>query len=292
MSTPTSCYLTWADGAGPQQFVFDLVEMESWQDGAEATKHPVEDGPDVSDHVRVSLTRVSMKIKATNHPVGTNQFAQAVQGANPLQVPTPSWIPGSGILTVKEWQSNLLARTLALSAGGYAAGALGGPVASAVTAVAGGLLAGALIPGVAVDVPVVTDAGLLPPRPQPTVIATTLSFTDSDDFVKRTIAQLLALKDAAQLIDVIGTKQECSSMVITHVETHRSKETGTGAQIDLTLEQIRIVETTTVPAPAPSVVAGKPKVSKGNQNTSDASPAIAHSAAIDAGAGDFLGVRP
>jgi hypothetical protein len=141
--------------------------------------------------------------------------------------------------------------------------------------VASGLVTGALLPGFEVDVPTPTDAGLLPPLPKPPVVAQTqqwqaIATGGVTDFVEKTHALLVQLKNKAQLIDVFGSKQTEYSMVIEELVFHRGDDTGTGEEITIGLKKVRIVQTQTVAAPIPNLPAGggKPPAKKGAQQGS------------------------
>lgn len=268
-------YLSWTPtGGSPQTLIFDAVEGEEWDLGATVTEHPVEEGADVADNVRVSLAKVSLDVFVSNEPVGPSQWATPTVVSQPLSVKVAAWTPGTGVITVQGWESELAERAAATSAGGLVAGPPG--------AVAAALLSGALIGPHATATPVQTDAGLVPGT-APSLTAQTLQFLDPDDFVARTIALLELLRDQAQLFDVIGSKNARGNMVIETLQPKRDESTGTGARITLGLKEIRIVQTALVVAPKPSIPRGAPPTSKGPQNTTDAPAQLASTAASFAG---------
>ena len=268
-----AAYLTWTDGAGNiQQLVFDLVESEDWTDGATVTQHPVEQGLNVADNVRVVTTKCMLKTFATNEPSEVNQWTGQEQLGITMDLPTVR--PVMATLTelhVPEWQSNLELRVLAGAAGGVLGGAVGGPgsAASAVGSIAGSVAGAILLNGEVIYVPVQTS--LAPPArpPSPSVTAQLTVPEDPDDFVETVVAFLQNLKNSAQLLIVNGTKQTCANMVIESIVQHRDADTGTGADLTVGFEQLRLVTTTRVPAPAPTVIRASTPVSGGNQNTTD-----------------------
>lgn len=306
-SDPAS--LEWTDAAGAlHTFSFDLVEQEEWKGDATVTKYPVEKGANISDHVRVENPTCTLTIFATNEPIESNAWASA-SPMTPMSVtiPTPTWTPSPGLVSYQVWNDDISLRSLAASLlGGLAGGltkSLGGfssGVAGVVGAAAGMLIPGdvaenaaalqgnaigayavdaaaSLVPGFASPTVVNTSAGLTPPTPAPPVIAQTLAWPNAtnggQDFVGATIALLTALKNSAQLISVLGSKETEDDMVITSIAHTRNKDTGSGASITLTLEKVRIVATNVVAAPVPSdsLPGANASSNKGTQNPSEAS---------------------
>jgi hypothetical protein len=283
-----SAYLTWTDAGGaPKQLFFDLVESEDWDEGATVTEHPVEVGSNITDNVRVKLNTCALKIYATNEPLQVNNWTDLQLANQVLNVPEPQFTPGDGILVVQEWDSQISLRVLAGTGAALAGGALGGGVGNAIGGLAGAALSSALFQGKVNQSAVPTNAGLVPRKPS-TVQAHSIAYTDNADFVQNMISALIALKDAAQLVTVHGTKRVVDNMVIEGLRHHRGEETGTGAEIALSFKQVRIVSTITVPAPAVTVPRATKPVAKGNQNPTESAPA--QSAAFNLGLSAYLGV--
>jgi hypothetical protein len=234
--------LVWTDATGNvQSFDFDLVLAEEWEQGATVTEHPVEQGANVADHVRVELVKVMLTVFATNEPLGSNNFTGAPLVGQPL--------------VAKVWQSNIGLRGLIQGVGGGVGAAIGGTVGNVVGAVAGAALASLIPPGQEVDTP---------------FVASVYKPLTPGDFVALTITLLLALKNAAQLITVEGSKQTVKNMVIEQLSYVRSQDEGTGATITLGLKQVRVVQTQAVGAPLPAIPRASPPVSKGAQNPTQA----------------------
>lgn len=278
-------HLVWTDSTGQQNtFVFDNVISEEWKNNATITEHPVEQGANVADHVRVEVPEVTLTIHATNEPLGSNQYQQATIGPAQVTIPMPSWSPGSGLVVVPTWQNLIAVRAAAAAVVGLVGG--NGAALGAVGALAGaGAIAGAfgvslpIFNGVEIDEPIVTNAGLQPSAPGAPISVTTQTWPQGFDFVEQQVADLLALKDAAQLIEVRGSKQTESNMVIQSLGYSRSSEEGTGAVITLGLKQVRIVATQVVAAPIPALPRAQKPTNKGAQNGSDAPPAMKQSVA-------------
>ncbi len=291
-----AAYLSWTDSAGALHTFFpDLVLSENWSENATVTEHPVEQGANVVDHVRVELVKCELALFATNEPVGANNFtnpeltAVVLEGLDgPGQV-----IPSPPVADV--WDANLALKGALLAAGGAIGGLAGGVVGNAIGAAAGALLGG-LVTGKDTPTPVPT---VITVTAAPTVIgqATVQTLSESQDFVQQTIELLEQLKSSAQLVTLNGSKQVVQNMVIESFTYVREAETGTGAEITLGLKEVRIVQTQTVNVPL------QPRASSpttnGNQNPSDGSAAqqtdvLTQLGSLGAGAlskvGSFLGL--
>lgn len=63
----------WKDNAGVELYVkFDAVKVVEFAQEAEVSKHPVEQGPDVADHIRPLLPTVNVTAYMSNTPLYTN----------------------------------------------------------------------------------------------------------------------------------------------------------------------------------------------------------------------------
>lgn len=283
-----AAHLAWTDAAGNQnQLTFDCVVSEQWDEDATVTEHPVEQGADVTDHVRVELRKCELKVWATNEPIDANNWDEATITSSTLSLDPngvqPRWKVGSGELTVSGWDNPILLRSLAGSLVGLAGSAIGsavggsatGMIAGDVAALAGLEAAFLLDPAEATAGTVQTDAGL-EPNVNGLAKVQTQQWPDSSsggtDYVAKTIGQLQLLKNTAQQIDLLGSKQSCSPMVIEKFSTVRSAETGTGADITIGLREVRIVTTQTVPVSIPNLSGGGgvPPKNKGSQDPQDA----------------------
>lgn len=310
--------------------VFDSVLSEDWDEPASVTEHPVENGANVADHVRVGLAKVTLKVRVTNEPLDSNQFTDPIGGAGqlialPLSVPTPDQTEFDGVVTASTWQTPPPIAAVAINAvagiateavgalaqkvtevdpGGNALAAklvseatvtpdglwsypeappagsgIGRQIVSVLGDVAQGLVSEgvtSLIPaGEEVDVPVFTDAGLAGGSGVPIpVTAKTVQFLGERDFAAEMKKLLAGLKNSAQLFTVQGSKQTQANMVIETLQSHRGApdETGTGMDLTIGLKQVRLVSTSTVPAPLPSIPAAKPPVNKGAQDGAPMDP--------------------
>jgi hypothetical protein len=295
-----SASFAWKDAAGFQQSLrFDLVESEEWTEAVTVSEHPVEIGADVADHVRVQLVKCTLKVHSTNEPIDDNQFTHAtlgptetsslmplgfVPGPGIVRVPQVSFVPGTGLILVPQVDNPITLRALAGTLVGLA-GNLAGQTAADLAGLAGAAAASLLFPPVIVGAPgglpvptsaglasppatpgglsVQTTAGLASPKDTPNTVVQVQQWpTPPVDFVQATHQALLALKKNAQILQVNGTKNVNSSMVIESLTFTRNAETGTGEDITIALKEIRRVLTQTVAAPIPALPAGggtKPK---------------------------------
>jgi hypothetical protein len=287
-----AAHFSWNDAAGnSNRFSFDLVVSETWDEDATVTEHPVEQGADVTDHVRVQLRKVELKVWATNEPIDANNWDQATVQTASLDLPGQTWETGPGQVTIPVWDNPIILRSLAGSlvglAGGLIGGALGGAkagmIAGDIAALVGLEAAFLLDPASVSPDTIQTDAGLLPKKnaTQSVQVQQWPGGSDGTDYVAMTIAKLQLLKNTAQQIFFIGTKSFCSPMVIEKLTHVRSADTGSGADITIGLKEVRIVTTQTVPAPIPNLPAGGgvPPSNKGTQDAADASPTTSTSAA-------------
>lgn len=265
-------YLQWADTAGNISVLwFDVVVSEQWDEDAEVTEHPVEQGANIGDHVRVALVKCSLKVRSSNEPLDGNAFAQNQRSPVVVQVPTPSWVRGPGVVNVKNWVNPIELRALGASLVGLAGSAIGGATKSTAVAPVAGLVglaaASALFPAYGITLPVNTTAGLAPPTRGLAPLATVQTSTSPTDFVAQMHLTLKSIKDAAQLVDVYGTKGTQTGMVIESLSFTRDVDTGTGEDIAIGLKEVRIVSTQQVTAPILHISAGggKPPVNHGGQ---------------------------
>jgi hypothetical protein len=66
----TRAYISWTPAGGQRQVLqFDVVTDEIQEGAADVTEHPVEQGPNVSDHVRPLLNTVSLEGYISNEPL-------------------------------------------------------------------------------------------------------------------------------------------------------------------------------------------------------------------------------
>ena len=280
-----AAFLAWTDAAGVSNVFYpDLVVSEKWSAPATATEHPVEQGANVTDHVRVELQKCTLSIFATNEPIGANTFGTAGPAQTIPLEPGISAAAGTSTTSVSavQWNSNLTARGIALAAGDLGASlaaeavnGVGGGILGFAAIVGAGLLEGLLLPGSISNVNVSVDAGL--PATDVYGSAAVQLYAETTDFVLKTIDLLINLRNTNQIVQVFGSKQTLLTAAITDVSYTREEDTGTGADIVISLTEVRYVQTQTVAAPLPTVPSAASTVSKGKQNPAPVAPAPAKS---------------
>ena len=262
-------YLAWTDDAGDAQQFQCFVKSEDYDYGADVTDHPVETGSNVTDNVRVKRREAKIFFFESNTPIDSNNWASAAAATSIITIPSPPAQPPQAPLFFDSWNNLITEKALGASALG-AVGNLAGATGGAIGTLAGEAI-GSSIVGAGVPVPqVVPPSPTQPLAPPITVQSRVIGFGSAQDFVQLTIAQLELLLNNVQVVDLIAPKLVISTMVINSIHIHRDNDTGDAAEIEVGLKEIRFVSTTTVPAPAPTVVRTTPPVSKGEQGTSDA----------------------
>ena len=267
-------YLTWLDPAGlPQEFVC-FVKSEDYDFGADVTEHPVETGSNITDNVRVKLREAKIFFFETNAPIDSNNWATLLPQMSILVVPSAPPSPPQFPLEFNAWDNLITEKALGASALG-AIGNLGGAGGGAVGTILGEAVGSALV-GAGIPVPIVV------PPPSPTLGGAPLTQYQSQalglvqtkgtgpDFVAATINLLQQLLTEVQVVTLNAPKLTITSMVINSIHVHRDGETGDAAEIEVGLKEIRFVSTTSVPAPAPTVIRTTPEVNKGEKGSSDA----------------------
>ena len=77
----TSTFLGWTDDGGfPRAMGFDAVLSETHTFKGEVTKHPVEKGSSISDHVFYDPVTVSLEVQITNTPITDSDLFGNVVG--------------------------------------------------------------------------------------------------------------------------------------------------------------------------------------------------------------------
>lgn len=104
-----------------------------------------------------------------------------------------------------------------------------------------------------------------------TITATVQQFPGDTDYVQLTYDNLTALRDAAILITVATPHQVYTNMIVKRIALHRDSGTGTGGEFEIDLRQIRIVSSSIVDAPLPSLVQATPLANKGKIDPTAAS---------------------
>lgn len=243
-------FFLWTDPSGTTKTMsFDVVTTENPKFPNQITEHAVEQGPDVTDNVRVGCRTIMLEVFVTNEPIKlVNQWDNGSGDINTLQIPTP---------------------------GAYGQPAFYGqqPVSyqNYFTLPIGVPIIGALAAHAQTDV-AIANIGL-PPTLGGNIAPKVLQFSSPFDAVQQTHDALELLRTTAQLITVYGTKGTYDNMVIEEFDLSRTADEGTGGTFTIQLKEIRIVTTTTTTAPVPTKARGQTQNSKGSQATAQAADA-------------------
>lgn len=93
--------LSWSDKTGiARSLFFDVCTEEQTESESSATEQPVEEGADISDHVRRSPKRVSLEVFVSQTPIYSLNDSGGRQGGVRLEVPkySPPLAPTPGAL--------------------------------------------------------------------------------------------------------------------------------------------------------------------------------------------------
>ena len=234
----TPSYISWGDPttdppASLGWLGFDVIISEEHSRAAVITDHSVEEGINIVDNVRPLPDYVELEVLVSNSPINSTDATRAA-----MQIDIPQ--PGQG----------------GFLAGGT--GALIGNVAAALSGPEG-------------DPNNPTSSlqrflgftGGLPTTLSPLVD----QFAGDQDYVRNAYTTLTALRDTATLLSVLTPRATYTNMLIETIKMHRDASTGTSARMSIEFRQVRIVSSSVVDAPQPSVPRGQNSVSKGNSAT-------------------------
>ena len=270
-------YFSFPDGVlSSTTLMFDGVLDESWDLENEVSSHPVEVGADVTDNVRVGLAKCQLTVFCTNEPFQANTFASPSMQQTSISIAASDGDRSApDTLVAKEWDNKLNFQAALKGVGSLVGGAAGGGTGSIIGTAVGGI-AGALLfaPG-EVDKSFSPIGGLgIDGAGDESFQTQLLGQADNTiDFVVKLFSALETLRTSATLIDVYGSKNFRTNMVINSVNLHRDASTGTGAEFTISLQELRFVSTQTVTAPAATVPRAKPPAPKGPQNPKPSPPA-------------------
>ena len=234
-----SAYISWGDPVtDPPSAMgwlgFDVVFSEEHERSAVVTDHAVEQGINVVDNVRPLPDRVELEVLVSNSPINSPD-AQRL----PLTIDLPQPNEGSFL------------------AGGT--GALIGKVAHALSGPEGD----PNNPPSSLQ-RFLGFTGALPSTISPLVD----QFVGDTDYVRNAYEAILtSLRNTATLLSVNTPRATYTNMILSNIKMHRDASVGTSARMTLEFQQIRIVSSSIVDAPLPSVSRGDPNVSQGGKST-------------------------
>lgn len=95
-----SATVEWVDGTGNTLLVeLDATPTQAWESTAEVTKHPVETGSAIGDHVKPANDTITVEGILTNTPV----IVPATQMQGATRAPGTLDLPGGGSVSVQRW---------------------------------------------------------------------------------------------------------------------------------------------------------------------------------------------
>lgn len=207
---------------------FDVVTTESHEALSTITKHPVEEGTDVSDNATPEGERLTVEGYVSNKPLLSNLYANPLASAAETNLLTKQTIP-------LKYPSTKQTTAPIFTPGG---------LTSAVTGAISGLL-----------------------HPEPKAYSAFKAADDFPDRAKKVYDLLREAKQEAALIRAITKLGTVENLMIERIAVPRTTEDGNGASFQLDLQQVRIVKSETVDAPVPTELRGAIAESKGSKAT-------------------------
>lgn len=227
-NTVSAVMIQWG---GSNFLTFSICTTRSHEGASDITEHPVEDGANISDHVRPQLDHITVEAFVSNDPVeGPGSF-------NAVTLDAPQYHPP------------LLSSIL-------------GAVETGATAVQGGLTGAAALAVTAIP-------GFLGNGVSDTPTAQLWTFDDDFDAVKDTLDQLRLFKTQSKKLTVITPEHTYNNMVLESFTVQKDHGTGTGAQLTMSFKQLLIAQTSTVPSPITNLPRAKSPVNKGSKAPTD-----------------------
>lgn len=238
----------------------DVSLREQHNSAAEVTRHPVEDGVDITDHVRLAPDQLQIEGLVSNQPIE---------------------LPGSHMDGVSAALKGSLALDVQRMRG---AGTLATEIEGEPTLGMLGLLPGAdqattLLRTVGVDVRSKRKFTMLTPKQalgDDTKHAIGLVFDRDFDRVRAVHSALLATFQARRPIQIVTARRVYESMVLVDLTVNADAQSSGALKFGATAEAIRVVKSSTglVGVPDPLNTRAKPAADSGNQNTVPASDEV------------------
>lgn len=238
---------------------FDVVFSENHTNESTLTEHPVEQGVDVADHSNPKLYEVVLSAFVSNTPLQIVPGTRGADGFKPLD-------GEAGLLTVGN-------QTVSVPTGSVTTqrnSAILPGVPFRVSANPIGLLQNA-----ANTAPKSISIGGFQYNDGPDGQIKVSGFQLGNTKMNRVAIvddQLRAMREQAVVIQLVTTTRTYDSMMVVKHTVSRTPEDGSGATFEITVRQIRIVNTKVVTAPVPTEVRGKVEVSKGSTSGKDVPP--------------------
>jgi len=237
--------LTWTNEDGTFDVVeFDTVDTEDHTLPNEVTEFPVEQGPDVTDNIRIKPRTLSVKGYISDTPLYSNHdvLLNADYQTQTLDLPPrPHYEPKT--FTVDVPGSPLQPNASSLLNAGLKA------------------LFG--------STPKVTPLVLKGTEPSPKQSVQVLKFQNFQSRVRGTFDLLKKARETKVLITAVTDFDEISGLVIESLTMPRSVDDGTGAVMGVDLRQITIASSLEVEAPKPAEGLGQARKFTGSKAAKD-----------------------
>lgn len=271
-------YLHYEDPSGKNiAIAFDATMREQHSSSSLITEHAVEDGANISDHMRPENDRLTLDIVVSNTPIRTKKFNDANPELSDMEGSVGSFVaanlfvsrpkrrlpgnpklinPGTPKRSIKDLAPGA-------TAAGVIAGNAGGPIAGiAVT----GAVSVNVIPGTKAQ----WEAQPYKPSEDPEGLdVRVLQFSTPFDRVKAVHNALLKLKNERITFTVVTSLRTYQDMGMESLSINRSADIGDAFEGTMELRQVRIVNSETVEITTPLETRGEKKRKRGNQPTTE-----------------------
>lgn len=224
---------------------FDAVTNEQTELSAKVTEHPVEEGANVSDHIRDELDKITLEVFVSNAPI------KDVNGVYGLDLTAVELLEVEGKEAVLKGKQLDIPKFRPIPI-------TPGAAIQALSSAVGDLLS---------DATVAQLYGQTEPK-KIEGAALVHSWGTKFNAVTDVVGLLNDWKKKGVVGKVITPWKTFPSMVIDKVATVRNAPTGDAAVVSITFKEIRLVESKLVTAPVPTEPRGNTQKAKGRQPTS------------------------
>jgi hypothetical protein len=231
----------------------DATVEEVPQVSALITEHAVEEGGNVSDHVRPENDRLTLSFVISNTPINVPQTnADGVTGSiQPLQFAVagaPRRLDGNPILTTPFFPGRFIGSTprISINVGPFFRATFGAGLKTLPTPERPQFQPQPLLPGGELD------AG-----------ASTLQFSQPFDRISSVYEELRDIIRSGIVVSIITSLRTYNNMALANLSAPRTADTANAVEFSVDATQVRIVSTETVAAPEPVQVRGNVQTRKG-----------------------------
>jgi hypothetical protein len=221
-------YLHWKKKTGGEITLwFDVVTEESHTYQSAVTKNPVEEGPDVTDHIRPELGVFTLNGFISNQPIYTKSEIVS-------KIKTKGKVVGAHAGAVKAFPLDVEKYEPPLAP-------TPGALLNALTSAIGSLFGG-----------------------KKEYSASVVAFDESFDALQEVYQELFDAHFASQIVEVITSTRTVEKCAISNFAFTRDAGTGNGATVSLELTEIRTVQVSNA-IKVPALQSGFPVVNKGKK---------------------------